>query len=61
MEPELSGPAWEHAEPRAWWGQLWLAWPQGSAFLWALLGLNGCDHSFALEKTETKNLNWAGS
>lgn len=23
----------ERAEPWAWWGQLWLAWPQGSAFL----------------------------
>lgn len=39
LEPELSGlPAGpsqhrERAEPWASWGQLWLAWPQGSAFL----------------------------
>lgn len=59
-EAELSDPAWECAEPWAWWGQLWLAWPQGSAFLWALLGLNGRDHAFT-QKTETKSLNWARS
>lgn len=59
MKPELSRPGSTRA--RTPWGQLRLAWPQGSAFLRALLGLSGCDHAFTLEKTETKRLNWAGS